>query len=135
MKKLSDQDLQDLLDSDNFNTDAIPENSEDAKLYQSVYSALQEEESDSLPLSFAPNVARAVFLANERKRNGMYQIVMGGTVALVFVIIAVAFPFLGWSFETVFGDYASPLTAGVGGFALLLFILIQVLDQKLISKS
>ena len=122
MKKLSDSELQELMDKGGIN--ALP-STEDTNLYQSVYSALNEEIEYELPTNFAHSVAHLVELNSEMKDLKIERLWMtlGSFVMMISMLIVIGV--LSIYNDINFGTYLPMIALGS-----ILILVIQYFDRK-----
>ncbi|MBD81308.1 MAG: hypothetical protein CL840_20495 [Crocinitomicaceae bacterium] len=92
MKKISDQEIQNLLDSD-LNSPISSGNEEtknEVKAYRIVYQQL-EKDSTQVPLHFSSLIAKQVFIENEKRSAIKHRWYSLGVVILVIGLTSVAF--------------------------------------------
>ncbi|MEO3402618.1 hypothetical protein AAFN85_01870 [Mucilaginibacter sp. CAU 1740] len=136
MKELDDDALQELLNGGLLPDDETLSDNDQANLqaYQSLFTALNTEPAEGLPMSFAANVRRAIQEQAARKSDMRFNIL---ALLLFLVGLAVAYGMLalispesGDMFLTAVVGYKWVLLTMVAGFVAFLFI-----DQRLAKRS
>jgi hypothetical protein len=136
MKELNDDELQELL-----NNGLVPDNKtlsdedkDDLLAYQNLFTALNTEPEEGLPLSFAANVKRKLQEQANRKSDMRFNFLALGIFAvgltLAYGLLSVMSPESGDMFLTSVISFKWILLILVAGFVGYLFI-----DQRLAKRS
>jgi hypothetical protein len=133
MKHLSDQEIQKLLDEQDYHK--LDDTSDDVvKSYQMVFEALKESPGGGLPLSFADKVARIAVLQAERRQQRRFWLLLLFTILialpLTLTLLFMYQPAVTQQFITYIFSHR-----WIALFVLLMFGLIQFADHWLLGRK
>lgn len=132
MKKLTDEEIQKLLETQD--QDLAYMDSSDAKMYQLLFEALEEEPSEGLSMGFADQVVREALNIDVQKQVRRYWLF---TFVSIFVAVCVSVFFLLFYQQPaakIFFEWVLQ-ARWIVLFSLLMFALIQLADYRLVNRK
>ena len=132
MKKLTDKEIQELLETQN--QKLVYTDSSDVKAYQLLFEALKEEPSEGLPMGFADQVVREAARISVQKQVRRYWLF---TFLSIFIALFISIFFLLFYQQpgaTLFFEWIAEVR-WIVLFILFMFALVQWAAYRLIRKK
>jgi hypothetical protein len=133
MKKLTDEEIQKLLEQNlNIPGDELGDN-DDVKAYQLLFDGLKQEPETGLPYNFAKKVVGQIQSAKNRRQDVKLYWLMGVAVILMFITAAVFMAAYNYTdtikLVSVLNTYKWIIV-----FVVVVILGVQYFDQRLVRK-
>lgn len=129
MKKLSDEEIQSLLDTGT----TIPVSDSDVLLYQQLYEALEKNTESALPMSFSASVLRKIKIVQRRQADLKLNLAIAALVILggltTYWALALYDNNIANQFLHLANDYK-----GIGLLVILTMVTFYWVERKLFAK-